>query len=136
VQVDDDALGQAKPDAGTVGVGPDGGPRPPGVDDDLIAINPDDEDPEDNPCEDGGCADIAGDAGPACGDGVVDEGEACDDGNSAPGDGCSGACTVEPNSVCPKQGGACQSTMILNMAPAHFLKMVPEFLICPLPNGF
>ncbi|HEY4106445.1 MAG TPA: DUF4215 domain-containing protein, partial [Polyangiaceae bacterium] len=51
-------------------------------------------------------------AGPACGDGVVNEpSEECDDGNGLPGDGCSGACTIEPNSTCPKAGGACTSTI-------------------------
>lgn len=51
---------------------------------------------------------------PACGDGEINltPPEACDDGNSVPGDGCSGACVLEPYSVCPVPGERCQSTIV------------------------
>ena len=41
-----------------------------------------------------------------CGDGINNQGgiEQCDDGNVVPGDGCNGACKVEKNWTCPKQG--------------------------------
>jgi fibro-slime domain-containing protein len=41
-----------------------------------------------------------------CGDGINNQGgiEVCDDGNVLPGDGCNGACKVEKNWECPKQG--------------------------------
>jgi fibro-slime domain-containing protein len=52
-------------------------------------------------------------SGPACGDGLINQDfEACDDGNSLPGDGCSGACTIEPNFICPNPGQPCQSTIV------------------------
>ena len=42
----------------------------------------------------------------ACGDGINNQNgiEECDDGNVLPGDGCNGACKVERNWHCPKQG--------------------------------
>ena len=42
----------------------------------------------------------------ACGDGINNQGgiEQCDDGNVVPGDGCNGACKVEKNWTCPRQG--------------------------------
>jgi cysteine-rich repeat protein len=41
-----------------------------------------------------------------CGDGINNQNgiEDCDDGNTLPGDGCNGACKVERNWDCPKQG--------------------------------
>lgn len=78
--------------------------------DDFIPGSTDNGDP--NACtQDGGCDYAEVDAGPACGDGRVNPGEVCDDGNSLPGDGCTGACTVEPNWICPPAGGACSSTI-------------------------
>jgi len=55
------------------------------------------------------------DAGPTCGDGHVDVEllETCDDGNTLAGDGCSGTCKlIEPNYVCPPEGGACTTTVV------------------------
>jgi fibro-slime domain-containing protein len=52
-------------------------------------------------------------SGPACGDGLINQDfELCDDGNSLPGDGCSGACTLEPNFICPTPGQPCLSTIV------------------------
>jgi fibro-slime domain-containing protein len=41
-----------------------------------------------------------------CGDAINNQGgiEECDDGNVVPGDGCNGACKVERNWTCPRQG--------------------------------
>lgn len=54
-------------------------------------------------CDESGCRSTV-----VCGDGVISGGEICDDGNQVGGDGCSADCySIEPDYVCPPEGGAC-----------------------------